>query len=655
MLKYKFWARKTDRGRHFLHKDAGRAFLSVPGFVRRIILSWLSAVTAEYIMLPGELRDLALLNGLANMSPARVVGITGTIFFFLTGLSCSLNTRIFERWGMAAAGAVLIVSALRASGGQGFLMICAGVLAVLILFAVYGWDGSREPAAEPGHRGKLHEFALAPKRTRRVYLWLSAGLSAAFFLFVSAWTVGRVYCFSSPTYDFGIFSQMFYYMKESGLPMTTLERDGLLSHFAVHVSPIYYLMLPFYRLAPVPAALQVLQAAVMTSAVIPLWEIGKRRSLTGGQRVMLCAVLFLYPAYSGGAGYDLHENCFLTPLILWMFCGIESGRSALTIGAAVLVWMVKEDAAVYVAAAALWLIVRTVLRPGKPDWRNLAVGTALLAASLGWFFLATGYLARYGDGVMTYRYGNFLYDGSSSLAAVVRSVFLNPMKAVYECADTEKLRFIAMTLLPLLGLPLLTRRYERYILLIPYILVNLMSDYRYQHDIFFQYMFGSGASLIYLTVLNLSDLRNGRRRFLVLAAAVLVSAAGFGGAVVPKAARYPVQAVRYYEYYQNIRDTLDTIPEHAPAAASTFYTAYLSRRETLYDIRYCSAEHLLSAEYIVLDLSSDSDYQKYASGGRDNGLDNLTELLEANGYEEYERLDSVLAIYRRGRPETLLR
>ena len=74
-----------------------------------------------------------------------------------------------------------------------------------------------------------------------------------------------------PTFDFGIFSQMFHQMRTTGLPVTTVERDGPLSHFAVHVSPIYYLLLPFYCIYPKPVTLQVLQAAVLASAVIPLW------------------------------------------------------------------------------------------------------------------------------------------------------------------------------------------------------------------------------------------------------------------------------------------------------------------------------------------------------------------------------------------------
>lgn len=602
--------------------------------LRRIILSWLVAVLIEYFILPSELRDLTKLNGLAQMSLVRIVGITCGIVLFLTALSFLAETRIVERWGMVAAFALLAVTGLIASFTWSFLAVCGIFLILLVGFGILGWDKSPLPRVEP-------------QRAHKAYIWITVGLSVVFFLFVSAWTVGRVYSFCSPTYDFGIFSQMFYHMKESGVPFTTVERDGLLSHFAVHVSPIYYLILPFYWLIPTPATLQVLQAAVITSAVIPLWKIGKNHSLTGAQRMLICAILLLYPAFSGGTSYDIHENSFLTPMILWLFYGIDRKNWCLTALAAVLTLMVKEDAAVYVAVIALWLIVKTVLRYKKLDIYNLMTGAVLLAVSLGWFFLVTGYLAKSGDGVMTYRYNNFMYDGSSSLVTVIKSVTLNPMKALYECVDAEKLYFISMTLLPLLGLPLLTRRYERYILLIPYVLVNLMSDYQYQHDIFFQYTFGSNAFLVYLTVVNLADLKINWQRIFALIAAVIVSAVCFGIVVAPKAMGYPVQAIQYHDYYQSIRDTLDTIPDGASVTATTFYTTHLSQRNVLYDVRYSSKEHLLETEYVVLNVSSTSDYKKYATGGKENGFENLVKLLEKKGYTEYASLEDILVIYRK--------
>lgn len=618
-----------------IKKHAAESLRDVSGLVRKVLLSWLLAVAIEYLLLPGGLRDLGKLDGLAQMSFLRVVVSTCVIAILLLCLPRLKQMVRFERWCMVGAFGLLALIALCASFTWAFLGVCLLIMAIVTVFGICGWDSRREPEVEP-------------KKAHKAFLWITVVLSAGFFLFVTAWTVGRIYCFFTPTYDFGIFAQMFHNMKETGLPMTTLERDGPLSHFDVHVSPIYYLMLPFYCLVPTPATLQVLQAAVLTSAVIPLWKITKNHGLSGLQRMLVCAVLLLFPAYSGGVSYDLHENCFLTPLLLWLFYGIDRKNTAITAVAAVLTLMVKEDAAVYVAVIGLWLVVKTLLRFEKKNAWELISGIALIGGALGWFLAATGYLASSGDGVMTYRYDNFIYDGSASLVAVVKAVIINPMKAVYECVDPEKLEYIAQTMLPLLGLPLLTRRYERYLLLIPYILVNLMSDYMYQHDILFQYNFGSAAFLVYLTVVNLADLKFPKIRAAALAAAALLGAVCVGQYVYPVAKICPDQAIRYYDYYQSIRDALEVIPEDASVTASTFYTTELSDREVLYDVRYASVEHMLGTEYVVLQKSLKNDYKRYDPNGSGKGYEKLVAILERNGYEVHSELGDILVIYHKG-------
>lgn len=607
-----------------------KPLISVPELLRHVLLAWLGAVTLEFYLLPGELRDLEGLEGLARMSLSRVLLLACAGTLLLWGLSRRRSTAGLERWMLAGLFGALAVAALCGAFTWAFLGACVLIFAGLVVYALRGWNKGPEPAAARG-------------RESRTALWLTVGLTLAFFLLVSAWTVGRVRSFSAPTYDFGIFSQMFHHMKTSGLPVTTLERDGALSHLQVHMSPIWYLLLPFYCIVPRPETLQILQAAVLASAVIPLWKLGAHHGLSGWQRMLLCGALLLYPAFAGGTGYDIHENCFLTPLLLWLFYGMDRKNTLLTAVAGLLTLMVKEDAAVYVAVAALWLLLRALLRR-EGRWA-LCTGAALFAGALLWFFLATGYLARYGDGVMSYRYDNLIYDGSDSLLTVVKAVLLSPMKALYECVDVEKLRYMGLTLLPLLGLPLLTRRYERWLLLIPWLLVNLLSDYRYQHDIFFQYSFGSTACLFYLTAVNLADLRLDGRRSLALLGAVAVSAGCFGAVIVPKALSYPIKCIRNSEEYGEIRELLDQIPGSAAVSATTFYTAHLSRREILYDVRYAHTAHILETEYVVLNLRSQSDYKRFASGEED-GLESLLALLEREGYRPWAELPGVLVIYR---------
>lgn len=600
--------------------------------IRQLLAAWLLAVTVEYLLLPSWLRDLSGMDGLAAMSPGRVLLLTALGTVLLWGLSRFVNTVSVERWCIVGIFTTLAVVSLRASFSWGLLCACIALFVLLVVYAARGWDSSPEPV-------------FTPRSCHKACLWVTVGLTILFFLFISVWTVCRIYSFSTPTYDFGIFSQMFYHMKESGLPMTTLERDGLMSHFMVHVSPIWYLLLPFYLLVPSPVTLQVLQAAVMASAVIPLWRIGKDHGLSGVQRMFLCAVLLLYPAFSGGASYDIHENCFLMPLLLWLFHGIDRKNTGIIMISALLTLTVKEDAAVYVAVIGLWRMVSTILHWRRENKKELFTAAALLLVSLLWFFLTTGYLARSGDGVMTYRYQNFMFDGDSSLLTVVLSVLLNPMKALSECVENGKLYFILLTMLPLLGLPLLTRRYERYILLIPYFLINLMSDYKYQHSIFFQYTFGSAACLLYLTAVNLAELKLDRQRVFALAAAASVSMACFCMTVVPKALQYPIECIREHGTHQSIRSALSAIPEDAPVTATFAYTTFLSQRETLYDVGFASKDHVLQTEYIVLGLDvREGDFRQYATEEED-GFGNFIKLLEDNGYTVFDEVPEELVIY----------
>lgn len=613
----------------------------LPDCVRRLLLAWLLAVTVAYLRLPDVEKGLEGLEGLQHTSFSDVLLMTAVFYSLLVLLThvVKMDTGKMERYGLLAVFVLLSASALSVSFTVPFsgFIILIGI--ILMVYASRGYNVSASKTVVNSFRKKSWNGRL-----------IVSILTVCFFVFVSLWTVCRVLTYAAPSFDFGIFSQMFYHMRTTGLPNTTIERDGLLSHFQVHVSPIYYLMLPFYCIYPEPVTLQILQAAVLASAVVPLWKLARLHGHSPAAAVLFCQLLMLYPAYSGGAGYDLHENAFLTPLLLWLFYGIDRRNGRVAAVFALLTLMVKEDAAVYVAVIGLWLMLRSWL-DGEADarWKMRAGGLLLIGAIL-WFILATGYLAACGDGVMTNRYSNLMYDGSGSLLTVVKAAILSPLKVLYECADSEKMGFVALTMLPLVGLPLFTRKYERYLLLIPYVLVNLVSDYTYQHDIFFQYTYGSSACLFYLAIVNAADgmakIKNVFLRYIPLLLAVACSAVSFCVTVVPVAVSYPVRYMEHQEHYGNVGAMLDRIPENASVTATTFYTVPLSDREILYDVRYASKVHLLSTEYVVLGMNQDRSYRNYATAD-DDGYGNLTALLEANGYRCIVSMEDTLVIYQK--------
>lgn len=311
----------------------------------------------------------------------------------------------------------------------------------------------------------------------------------------------------------------------------------------------------------------------------------RRKGLTRVCTVLFAACYVLYPTFAGGSFYYFHENCFLAPLLLWLFYFEEKGSLPGILASAALVLLVKEDAFLYVVAVAAYCLLAG---------RNRRLNAALLAGALAYFFAVTRLMSLYGSVAMTDRYNNYIFDGGG-LLSVVKTVLENPVYAVQQIFSSEKMLYLLEMLLPLGFLPLVSRRPERFVLLVPFVLVNLMPAYVYQYDIHFHYGFGSGTLVVVLAVLNYADLGGKRRRFLLCAAlsAVIV----FAGQFAPQADY--VSAFRNSAHERYVMQTaFASVPEDASVAASTFLVPGLSQRREVYE-QETTAQ---STQYVVLDL-----------------------------------------------------
>lgn len=430
---------------------------------------------------------------------------------------------------------------------------------------------------------------------RRLWLIL-AGASAAWFVFVTAMTVLRYRLNYASAYDFGIFSQMFYYMDKCLEPLSTCERDGLLSHFAVHLSPIYYVLLPFYKLAPRPETLLVLQALAVAGGIIPVCLLGKAFGFSRVKLLVFGLMYCMYPAFMGGCFYDFHENKFLTVIILWTVYFLETRRFKSMLVCAALILMVKEDAPVYAACIGLYLFL----------WKKqYGYGAAVFLGACLYFCLGIWYINRFGDGAMVNRFDNFISDKQMGLVSMFKTVLVNPAYVLSQIAVGDKLLFFSQMLLPLGFLPLMARDWQKWTLLIPLVLINLMSNYGYQHSIFFQYTYGSGALLFYLAMVNYRDLSekegaDGIGKWLPLREITLcglICGAMILGLVAAQKGRYVELNRRHGEQAVLAKELLAEIPGEAAVKASTFFVPQLSMRDEIYLL---DSRH--EGEYAVVDL-----------------------------------------------------
>jgi len=477
---------------------------------------------------------------------------------------------------------------------------------------------------------------------------LTAILVLAFTAVMSEACITRYLAFRSSTYDFGIFAQMFENMAKTGLQTTSVERNiPELSHFAVHFSPIYYLILPFYMIFRSPESLLVIQVLAVGLGAFPLALIAKKFNISPTNILFIVIAYLFYPALSGGLFFDFHENKFLTVFILWLlyFIILVSSidpefsnpylkryikkylriRYILIYVFALLILTVKEDSFFYIFFIGLYMVSQK--RNGKFVRENIIHGTIITGMSILYFLLSTYYLSTFGLGVMTYRFDLFLRIGEDGFIAMVINVLKNPALLLASILSVpEKLEFIFYMLIPLCFLPFISKRLNFILLIIPMVIINLATDYIYQYDVHFQYTYGVTALLFFLAVKNLSEIN------IKHAAKLCVTMACF--AVILFMSKNFNRIHSYNFIYYNFKDDfieaekiINDIPMDASVSASTFLVPHLIKREQVYKVEIGADDFFdYDTEYLVTDMR-DVDSELYHR---------FSKAIEKNGYKKID-------------------
>ena len=469
-------------------------------------------------------------------------------------------------------------------------------------------------------RMALDGKVLSPRAATAIVI-VAAAVMAAYLITAS---LMRYLSYNSPCYDFGIFAHMFHNMSTIFRPITTCERTEEMSHFAVHMSPFFYLLLPFYMIVPRPETLLVLQVLGVLSGVIPLWLLSRHYKLSASVTTVVCLLYIGNAALTGGIFYDFHENKFLTALLLWLFWALERKKFPLVALFALLTLSVKEDAALYIMFIGIWLLLS---RPEKKT------GAAMTVGATAYFLAVTAWLSEHGDGVMFNRFDN-LIDSESGIAALIRTALTNPALLLHECMNEDKLIFAACILLPLGLLPFFTKKLSSLLLFCPFVVVNLLSDYVYQHRLGYQYTYGMIALLFYLVVCNLStlqDLASGfrLRRFLLCFA--LCATALVGAVQIKNHTPVFTNFKDHAEDSAAIAEVLETVPDDVSVRTASMFAAHLADRRELY---YLTNE--VDADYVILDL------RQYINITSARGYE--VEYFEYHGYDLVTEVEDVIAI-----------
>ena len=469
------------------------------------------------------------------------------------------------------------------------------------------------------------EFKIDKKKTNIIV----AIVGILLFAFVGIITVYRYLTYSNSTFDFGIFTQMYENMKQTGSISTTLERNRVLSHFGVHFSPIFYIALPIYFIFPSPVTVQLIQAFMVALPVIPIVLISRKYKLSNWMTVGAVLLYALYPATAGGTLYDIHENCFLTFLILMAIWAIEKKKDILTAIMVLLVFFVKEDAPVYI------MVLGTFYLFSRKDKKR---GLILMVSSAIYFIIATSVVKSYGLGIMDNRFSNLFYDQQKGLSQLIRTVLVNPgyvisqIVANYDANGMEKIGYILLMFVPMAAVIFRNgKKYSRFILISPIIVINLLTLYVYQHDITFQYNFGSIALMMYLVIMNMADLKPKKAK-VAISVAVICAGVMFMGSMAPRLNYYTSKYSQDKATYEKINIALSAVPKNASVCASGFFTPHLKNLE-MYDQNHL--EETKYTDYLVIDERYTDEKSKFDT------------VLSSGQYDLIYNESGIISIYRK--------
>lgn len=333
-----------------------------------------------------------------------------------------------------------------------------------------------------------------PKRIG-LYAFLTIISSMVYGVVFSYFTILRNTSFFSAAWDLGNFNQAFY---------TTLH-DGRLfyytadlffsssgSVFAIHTSPILFLLVPFYAISPSPETLLVLKAFGIGLAAVPLYLLSKQLLKSSKAGFVIALIYLLYAPLQGANWFDFQQSAFLPLFIFMTYYFMVNKNWKLYFPAMLLSLMIEEHVAVIVGILAIFCFsyqssLKTLpksIRQLKMD-ENLAliITLAVCAIYLLIALLLKNSFPVNSDFAQLYRAsGNYqiLGSGGGDILSLPVYALLHPEQMfqglVYDF--TFKFFYVVTLFAPLLFIPLRNRfALGILILLSPFLLSNYRPYY----------------------------------------------------------------------------------------------------------------------------------------------------------------------------------
>jgi uncharacterized membrane protein len=317
---------------------------------------------------------------------------------------------------------------------------------------------------------------------------LLAAASVAFAAGLGALAVLQHRAFRTGRYDVGNLVQAVWSTAHGDLLSMTDTQGRQISRLGAHFDPLVAAFAPLWWLWPDASLLLVAQAAAVAAGAPAVFLLAQRHLGSPWAALGLALAYLLYPPTQWLVLDDFHPVAFATPLLLWGFWFLDSGRLAAFAAVAAVACLSKEQVGLVVAAMGLWY----ALRPGRR-----AAGIAIAVAGTAVTVAALAVVARFSPSGTSPFEGRYAEVGSSP-AGVAGTVLTDPVTVVAAATESGDVSFLAQLLLPLLGLPLLAP--VALLTAVPELALNVLSSTDTQTSIRFHYTAGAIPGLFAATV-----------------------------------------------------------------------------------------------------------------------------------------------------------
>ncbi len=335
-------------------------------------------------------------------------------------------------------------------------------------------------APDDSRAGLLRErLRVRPGATAVYVVYAGTALYAGLFLFAAVLAYTE---FVTGRADLGNMVQAIWSTMHGHLLEATTQQGHQLNRLGAHVDPFLLFFVPLFWFSSSPLILPIVQVIAVASGALPVFWLARKHLDSSRAGAHFAFAYLLYPATQFNAftvSSSFHAVALAVPLLLFAIWFLDEDRLVAFSIVALLACTTKEEIPLAVGCLGIWYAVRKGRR-----LFGLSVFAVGLSITLFDFLWVIPHFSPTGADLFAHDYS--AVGGTPS--GIAHRLFTDPAAFVHAVATTHKGIYLALLIVPFLGLCLL----EPLLMLgaIPDLAINLLSGLGEQTSIPFHWTAG---------------------------------------------------------------------------------------------------------------------------------------------------------------------